>query len=110
MLFTLNVCCVIRHTRQLRDLEQERDRTLLKSIVKVWKELKGLREFQGFTNTPYKLYIRRYVELKHNQYSNRNSKYIQRSSEYIRVYNILQLTGYTIFIIIIIITTYLYTI
>ncbi|XP_053499289.1 coiled-coil and C2 domain-containing protein 2A isoform X3 [Ictalurus furcatus] len=49
----------IRHTRQLRDLEQERDRTLLKSIVKVWKELKALREFQGFTNTPYKLYIRK---------------------------------------------------
>ncbi|XP_058266424.1 coiled-coil and C2 domain-containing protein 2A isoform X2 [Hemibagrus wyckioides] len=49
----------IRHTRQLRDLEQERDRTLLKSIVKVWKELKALREFQGFINTPYKLYIRK---------------------------------------------------
>ncbi|KAK2824932.1 hypothetical protein Q7C36_018859 [Tachysurus vachellii] len=49
----------IRHTRQLRDLEQERDRTLLKNIVKVWKELKALREFQGFTNTPYKLYIRK---------------------------------------------------
>ncbi|XP_046725486.1 coiled-coil and C2 domain-containing protein 2A isoform X2 [Silurus meridionalis] len=49
----------MRHTRQLRDLEQERDRTLLKSIVKVWKELKGLREFQGFANTPYKLYVRK---------------------------------------------------
>lgn len=50
---------VLRHTRQLRDLEQERDRTLLKSIVKVWKELKALREFQRFTNTPYKLYVRK---------------------------------------------------
>ncbi|XP_037397529.1 coiled-coil and C2 domain-containing protein 2A isoform X2 [Pygocentrus nattereri] len=49
----------VRHTRQLRDSEQEKDRTLLKSIIKVWKELKALREFQGFTNTPYKLYIRK---------------------------------------------------
>ncbi|TSL61151.1 Coiled-coil and C2 domain-containing protein 2A [Bagarius yarrelli] len=49
----------VRHTRQLRDLEQEKDRTLLKSIIKMWKELKSLREFQGFINTPYKLYIRK---------------------------------------------------
>ncbi|XP_072553436.1 coiled-coil and C2 domain-containing protein 2A isoform X3 [Salminus brasiliensis] len=49
----------VRHTRQLRDSEQEKDRTLLKSIIKVWKELKSLREFQRCTNTPYKLYIRR---------------------------------------------------
>uniref|UniRef100_A0A3B4FZB3 Coiled-coil and C2 domain containing 2A n=1 Tax=Pundamilia nyererei TaxID=303518 RepID=A0A3B4FZB3_9CICH len=38
--------------------EQEKDRTLLKNIVKVWKEIKALREFQKFTNTPYKLYLR----------------------------------------------------
>ncbi|XP_022542788.2 coiled-coil and C2 domain-containing protein 2A isoform X2 [Astyanax mexicanus] len=49
----------VRHTRQLRDTEQEKDRTLLKSIIKVWKELKSLREDKGCTNTPYKLYIRR---------------------------------------------------
>ncbi|XP_066527206.1 coiled-coil and C2 domain-containing protein 2A isoform X2 [Hoplias malabaricus] len=49
----------VRHTRQLRDSEQEKDRTLLKNIIKVWKELKALREFQGFTNTPYKLYLRK---------------------------------------------------
>ncbi|XP_053178319.1 coiled-coil and C2 domain-containing protein 2A [Scomber japonicus] len=49
----------IRNTRQLRDSEQEKDRTLLKNVVKVWKELKALREFQKFTNTPYKLYLRR---------------------------------------------------
>uniref|UniRef100_A0A3B4VCZ5 Coiled-coil and C2 domain containing 2A n=1 Tax=Seriola dumerili TaxID=41447 RepID=A0A3B4VCZ5_SERDU len=47
------------NTRQLRDTEQEKDRTLLKNIVKVWKEIKALREFQKFTNTPYKLYLRR---------------------------------------------------
>ncbi|XP_015259772.1 PREDICTED: coiled-coil and C2 domain-containing protein 2A [Cyprinodon variegatus] len=49
----------VRNTRQLRDTEQEKDRTLLKSITKVWKEIKSLREFQQFTNTPFKLYLRR---------------------------------------------------
>ncbi|KAJ8280040.1 hypothetical protein COCON_G00071060 [Conger conger] len=49
----------IRSTRKLRDAEQERDRALLKSILKVWKETKALREFQRFTNTPYKLYLHR---------------------------------------------------
>ncbi|KAG7228889.1 hypothetical protein INR49_008667 [Caranx melampygus] len=49
----------VRNTRQLRDTEQEKDRTLLKNIVKVWKEMKALREFQKYTNTPYKLYLRR---------------------------------------------------
>uniref|UniRef100_A0A665VXR8 Coiled-coil and C2 domain containing 2A n=1 Tax=Echeneis naucrates TaxID=173247 RepID=A0A665VXR8_ECHNA len=47
------------NTRQLRDSEQEKDRTLLKNIVKVWKDIKLLREFQKFTNTPYKLFLRR---------------------------------------------------
>ncbi|XP_035763493.1 coiled-coil and C2 domain-containing protein 2A isoform X1 [Neolamprologus brichardi] len=49
----------VRNTRHLRDSEQEKDRTLLKNIVKVWKAIKALREFQKFTNTPYKLYLRR---------------------------------------------------
>uniref|UniRef100_A0A1A8EWC9 Coiled-coil and C2 domain containing 2A n=2 Tax=Nothobranchius korthausae TaxID=1143690 RepID=A0A1A8EWC9_9TELE len=49
----------VRNTRHLRDMEQEKDRTLLKNIIKVWKEIKALRTFQTFTNTPYKLYLRR---------------------------------------------------
>ncbi|XP_072246111.1 coiled-coil and C2 domain-containing protein 2A [Leuresthes tenuis] len=49
----------VRSTRQLRDAEQEKDRTLLKNMIKVWKEIKAIREFQKFTNTPYKLYLRR---------------------------------------------------
>uniref|UniRef100_A0A672PN68 Coiled-coil and C2 domain containing 2A n=1 Tax=Sinocyclocheilus grahami TaxID=75366 RepID=A0A672PN68_SINGR len=49
----------VRHTRQLCDVEQEKDRALLKSIIRVWKELKALRDFQRFTNTPFKLFIRR---------------------------------------------------
>ncbi|XP_043080753.1 coiled-coil and C2 domain-containing protein 2A isoform X3 [Puntigrus tetrazona] len=49
----------VKHTRQLRDVEQEKDRALLKSIIRVWKEIKALRDFQRFTNTPFKLFIRR---------------------------------------------------
>ncbi|KAK5907861.1 hypothetical protein CesoFtcFv8_005666 [Champsocephalus esox] len=49
----------VRSTRQLRDGEQEKDRVLLRNIVRVWKELKTLRDFQSFTNTPYKLSLRR---------------------------------------------------
>ncbi|XP_069868393.1 coiled-coil and C2 domain-containing protein 2A isoform X1 [Dipodomys merriami] len=49
----------IRQTRKLRDAEQERDRTLLKTIIKVWKEMKSLREFQRFTNTPLKLVLKK---------------------------------------------------
>ncbi|CAB1451133.1 unnamed protein product [Pleuronectes platessa] len=49
----------VRNTRQLRDSEQEKDRTLLKNIIKVWKEIKALREFQKFNNTPYKLFLRK---------------------------------------------------
>ncbi|KAL8207600.1 UNVERIFIED_CONTAM: Coiled-coil and C2 domain-containing protein 2A [Gekko kuhli] len=49
----------IRETRRLRDTEQERDRVLLKAIVKVWKEIKCLRDFQKYTNTPLKLCLRK---------------------------------------------------
>ncbi|MEE6462446.1 hypothetical protein FKM82_001600 [Ascaphus truei] len=49
----------IRQTRRIRDTEQEKDRMLLKSILKVWKEIKSLRDFQKFTNTPMKLYLRK---------------------------------------------------
>ncbi|XP_043918517.1 coiled-coil and C2 domain-containing protein 2A [Protopterus annectens] len=49
----------IRETRQMRDVEQEKDRTLLKNIIKVWNEIKSLRDFQKYTNTPLKLYLRK---------------------------------------------------
>ncbi|KFO25778.1 Coiled-coil and C2 domain-containing protein 2A [Fukomys damarensis] len=49
----------IRETRKLRDAEQEKDRTLLKTIIKVWKEMKSLREFQRFTNTSLRLILRK---------------------------------------------------
>ncbi|XP_051473843.1 coiled-coil and C2 domain-containing protein 2A isoform X2 [Apus apus] len=49
----------IRQTRRLRDAEEEKDRMLLKTIIKVWKQIKSLRDFQKFTNTPMKLYLRK---------------------------------------------------
>ncbi|KAM6346296.1 coiled-coil and C2 domain-containing protein 2A isoform 2-T2 [Podargus strigoides] len=49
----------IRQTRRLRDGEQEKDRMLLKTIIKVWKQIKSLRDFQKFANTPMKLYLRK---------------------------------------------------
>ncbi|XP_026531661.1 coiled-coil and C2 domain-containing protein 2A [Notechis scutatus] len=55
----------IRKTRRLRDNEQEKDRALLKAMIKVWKEIKSLRDFQKFTNTPLKLFMRKKeVDLK----------------------------------------------
>ncbi|XP_029446608.1 coiled-coil and C2 domain-containing protein 2A isoform X2 [Rhinatrema bivittatum] len=49
----------IRQTRRMRDAEQEKDRALLKTIIKVWREIKSLRDFQKFTNTPMKLCLRK---------------------------------------------------
>lgn len=50
-----------RKTRRLRDNEQEKDRALLKAMIKVWKEIKFLRDFQKFINTPLKLFMRKYA-------------------------------------------------
>ncbi|KAK0134280.1 Coiled-coil and C2 domain-containing protein 2A [Merluccius polli] len=49
----------VRNTRLLRDREMEKDRSLLRNMVKLWKEIKSLRELQRFSNTPYKLYLRK---------------------------------------------------
>ncbi|KAG8453520.1 hypothetical protein GDO86_000229 [Hymenochirus boettgeri] len=49
----------IRQTRKLRDSEQNKDRTLLKSIIRAWNEIKSLRDFQKFTNTAVKLSLRK---------------------------------------------------
>lgn len=49
----------IRNTRQLRDCEQEKDRSLLQNLIEVWKEIKTLRRFQKYTSTSYKLRYRR---------------------------------------------------
>eukprot|EP00061_Rhincodon_typus_P015323 g42934.t1 len=51
-------CLLDRTTRRLCHMEQEKDWTLLKNLVKVWKDIKSLREFQKFTNTPVKMHLR----------------------------------------------------
>ncbi|XP_023389695.1 coiled-coil and C2 domain-containing protein 2A [Pteropus vampyrus] len=62
----------IRETRKLRDAEQEKDRALLKTIIKVWKEMKSLREFQRFTNTPLKLVLRKAEVLRREDVKKRS--------------------------------------
>lgn len=47
----------IRQTRQQRDEELLADRTLLKNIIKTWRDIKSLRQFQKCTNTSVKLQI-----------------------------------------------------
>ncbi|XP_050400906.2 coiled-coil and C2 domain-containing protein 2A [Patella vulgata] len=47
----------IRQTRLVRDKEEETDRLLIKNIIHTWKELKSLREFQNYNNTPIKLQV-----------------------------------------------------
>ncbi|XP_030615097.1 protein CC2D2B isoform X3 [Delphinapterus leucas] len=45
----------IRNTKQLYDLEKEKDFSLLQSILWTWKQMKSLRQRQGFTSTSIKL-------------------------------------------------------
>ncbi|KAF5911252.1 hypothetical protein HPG69_019620, partial [Diceros bicornis minor] len=45
----------ISNTKQLYDLEREKDFSLLHSILRTWKQIKSLRQRQGFTSTPIKL-------------------------------------------------------
>ncbi|KAL9987688.1 hypothetical protein ACROYT_G002035 [Oculina patagonica] len=49
----------IRQTRKLRDVEDYGDRGLLKNMLKCWREIKTLRESQGYVNTQLKLAVRR---------------------------------------------------
>uniref|UniRef100_H3BVM0 Coiled-coil and C2 domain containing 2A n=1 Tax=Tetraodon nigroviridis TaxID=99883 RepID=H3BVM0_TETNG len=56
----------IRNTRQLRDSEQEKERTLVQNLLEVWKEMKALRRSQKYTNTTYTLRYRR-VNVDHEK-------------------------------------------
>nr|XP_012622407.1 protein CC2D2B isoform X1 [Microcebus murinus] len=49
----------ISNTKQLYDLEREKDFSLLRSIIRTWKQIKFLRQRQGFTSTPIKLQVQR---------------------------------------------------
>ncbi|XP_078612714.1 coiled-coil and C2 domain-containing protein 2A-like isoform X1 [Branchiostoma floridae x Branchiostoma japonicum] len=56
----------IRQTRKLRDAEQQADRNLLKNILKVWRDIKALRQLQAFANTSVKLVVRKEETDKEN--------------------------------------------
>uniref|UniRef100_A0A452V7G8 Coiled-coil and C2 domain containing 2B n=1 Tax=Ursus maritimus TaxID=29073 RepID=A0A452V7G8_URSMA len=49
----------ISNTKQLYDLERGKDFSLLRSILQTWKQIKSLRQRQGFTSTPVKLQFQR---------------------------------------------------
>ncbi|KAB0405813.1 hypothetical protein E2I00_013734, partial [Balaenoptera physalus] len=49
----------ISNTKQLYDLEKEKDFSLLHSILWTWKQMKSLRQRQGFTSTSIKLQFQR---------------------------------------------------
>ncbi|ESO88285.1 hypothetical protein LOTGIDRAFT_219375 [Lottia gigantea] len=55
--FLFKLHCFCRHTRTVKDKEEEMDRQLLKNIIHTWKELKSIREFQNYNNTPIKLQV-----------------------------------------------------
>ncbi|XP_077786551.1 protein CC2D2B isoform X8 [Podarcis muralis] len=45
----------IRNTRILHDIEHQRDKCLIQSIMKVWKQIKSLRRQQGFVSSTVRL-------------------------------------------------------
>ncbi|XP_021920038.1 coiled-coil and C2 domain-containing protein 2A isoform X3 [Zootermopsis nevadensis] len=47
----------IRETRRLRQMEGSNDRQLLSNLLLTWRDLKKLRELQGYTSTPLRLQI-----------------------------------------------------
>nr|XP_020852514.1 protein CC2D2B isoform X4 [Phascolarctos cinereus] len=49
----------ISNTKQLYDLEQKKNMSLLHSMLKTWKQIKVLRQRQGFISTPIKLQFQR---------------------------------------------------
>lgn len=57
----------IRETRKLRDTEDHNDRILLKSILKCWREIKELRDAQGYANTQLKLKVIRQETAKQEE-------------------------------------------
>ncbi|XP_026526464.1 protein CC2D2B [Notechis scutatus] len=49
----------IRNTKILYHKEQQRDYSLIQSMLKVWKQMKTLRKQQGFTSTTIKIQFQR---------------------------------------------------
>lgn len=56
----LSVCNSFHsNTKRLYDAEREKDHALLHSVLQTWKQMKSLRQKQGFTSTPVKLQFHR---------------------------------------------------
>ncbi|CAH6958631.1 Cc2d2b [Phodopus roborovskii] len=49
----------ISDTKRLYHAEREKDHSLLHSVLQTWKQMKSLRQKQGFTSTPVKLQFHR---------------------------------------------------
>ncbi|XP_038171998.1 protein CC2D2B [Arvicola amphibius] len=59
----------ISDTKRLYDAEREKDHALLHSVLQTWKQMKSLRQKQGFTSTPVKLQFHR---IKTNTWNEQN--------------------------------------
>ncbi|XP_032739528.1 protein CC2D2B isoform X1 [Lontra canadensis] len=68
----------IRNTKQLYDLEREKDFSLFHSILRTWKQIKSLRQRQGFTSTSVKL---RFQRIKMNKCDEQNQEELLEMSE-----------------------------
>uniref|UniRef100_G1NTL1 DUF5523 domain-containing protein n=1 Tax=Myotis lucifugus TaxID=59463 RepID=G1NTL1_MYOLU len=68
----------ISNTKQLYDLEREKDFSLLQSILRTWKQIKALRQQQGFISTPIKLQFQR---IKINKFDEQNQGEMSEMSE-----------------------------
>ncbi|XP_049711048.1 protein CC2D2B-like [Elephas maximus indicus] len=66
------------NTKQLYDLEREKDLSLLHSMLRTWKQMKSLRKRQGFTSTPIKLQFQR---IKMNKYGEQKQEELSEMSE-----------------------------
>uniref|UniRef100_A0A452H929 C2 domain-containing protein n=1 Tax=Gopherus agassizii TaxID=38772 RepID=A0A452H929_9SAUR len=53
----------IRDTKKLYDLEQQKDISLIHSMLKVWKQIKSVRRQQEYTSTPVKLQFQNSTQL-----------------------------------------------
>uniref|UniRef100_A0A8D0DNL5 Coiled-coil and C2 domain containing 2B n=1 Tax=Salvator merianae TaxID=96440 RepID=A0A8D0DNL5_SALMN len=49
----------IRNTKMLHDVELQRDNSLIQNMLKIWKQIKSVRQKQGFTSSNVKLQFQR---------------------------------------------------
>ncbi|KAL1787622.1 CC2D2B isoform X5 [Sigmodon hispidus] len=61
----------ISDTKRLYDAEREKDLCLLHSVLQTWKQMKSLRQKQGFTSTPVKVQFHR---IKMNTWDEQNQE------------------------------------